>query len=250
MTTAVRVISLKDSVRRPAFHRPSQDLGLDWGFMDASTGLIDGIQFDPKLSLKHQGRRLVPAEVGCYCSHVNAWRELLANPALSQMIVLEDDVYADWTFFAQISGVDWSDIGIDYLKLLVKYPAKFRTVKWCYPFKDRHIVQYTSLALGAGAYLITRKAAERFERLFRTISRPIDIEMDRPWATGIPVTGIIPVSAIELSLPTSIRNRDQSCADRPQTLSYLAGRFIEHSRARSYPLFGPTVKIKDGAHAP
>jgi glycosyl transferase family 25 len=243
MRTAVRVISLENSPRRSSFHRPHENLGLDWAFLDASRDLVDGIQFDPELSYRHARRRLVAGEIGVYVSHMRAWQQMLADPSISQMIVLEDDVYADWEFLAQASRISWPGLGVDYLKFFPKYPAKFRRVSWSYPFRDRHLVQYTSLALGCGAYLLSRRAAARFEASFRTISRPIDVEMDRPWATGVPVMGIIPVAAIELSIPSEIPGREESDITPLQSCGYYAGRVIEHAKAGAYKLFGPATRL-------
>ncbi|OYV32902.1 MAG: hypothetical protein B7Z80_25590 [Rhodospirillales bacterium 20-64-7] len=236
MHTAIRVISLAHSPRRNSFHRPPEALGLDWSFMDASTGLIEGAAYDPALSYRHMSRQLAAGEIGCYCSHLRLWRELLAHPAARQLIVMEDDVYADWDFVAAFAEVDWSKAGIDYLKFFIKRPAKFRMVRWHYPIQDRHIVEYTTLALGAGAYLITRRAAERFERASRIISRPVDVVMDRPWATGIPVLTVFPYIAMELSLPSSLLAREQSDIPRLQRLDYLARRVIEVAKVKTYPL--------------
>jgi glycosyl transferase family 25 len=218
-------------------------LGLSWQFLDAATGLIDGVTYDPGLSLRHVKRQLVAGEIGCFCSHVQAWRELLGNPEIDQMIVLEDDVYADWTFLAEVSGFNWAQLGMNYMKFFPKYPAKFKVLKWSFPIQDRHLVQYTSLALGTGAYLITRWAAAQFERQFKTITRPIDLAMDRPWATGVPVTGIVPVAAVELALPSSILRREQPDRANLQVVRYYAGRVVEHTRAQVYAAVGPKVKV-------
>jgi glycosyl transferase family 25 len=234
MQTAVRVISLAHSARRDCFHRPAESLGLDWSFMDASTGLIDDVAYDPLLSYRHMSRQLATGEIGCYCSHVRLWRELLSSQA-TQLIVMEDDVYADWDFVAAYAEVDWSKAGIDYLKFFIKRPAAFRMVRWHYPMHDRHLVEYTSLALGTGAYLITRKAAERFERAARVISRPVDVQIDRAWATGIPVLSVFPYIAMELSLPSSLLARERSDISAMRRLDYLAHRVIEVARVKAYP---------------
>ena len=117
MTTAVRVISLLDSPRRHSFVQPPLKLGLDFSFIDGVTGVIDGVSVDDMLSYRHNGRLLVKGEVGCFCSHLLAWRQLLANAQLTQMIVLEDDVLADWLAVQQIANVDWGQHKITYMKL-------------------------------------------------------------------------------------------------------------------------------------
>ena len=243
MTTAIRVISLPESPRRDSFHRPPSDLGLDWRFVDASTGLTSGLDVGSRLSFKHSGRALVAGEIACYCSHVRTWSELLESDRYAQMIVIEDDVFVDWNFLNQVAKVRWSDIGVDYLKLYVKYPAKFRVLKWSYPIRDRHLVQYTSLALGANAYLLTRRAAETFSSSFKTISRPIDTQMDRPWSTGVPVVGIVPVGVVEQAIPSTISGREGSHENPMSKLHYYGGRLVEHARARLYSVAGRSVKL-------
>ena len=245
MRTAVKIISLSGSPRRTSFHAPPDRLAIDWSFIDASTSLGEGLRYDPATSYRHMSRQLAPAEIGCYTSHVRLWRELMSNPSTKQMIVMEDDVYADWGFLSVFGQVDWSALGIDYIKFFVKMPASFRTVRWHYPIYDRHLVQYTSLALGTGAYLVTQAAAARFEKISRIVSRPIDIMMDRPWATGVPVLGLVPFTAMELSLPSSISSRGSSDAGKLRRVNYLLGRVIERIRSKAYPVFTRTLKVAD-----
>jgi glycosyl transferase family 25 len=234
--TAIRIISLKDSNRREIFHQPSPSLGLDPQFVDASTGLIDDLSYDPARSYLNCRRELVRQEIGCYASHVSLWRELIGSTDVRQMLVLEDDVYVDWPIVAEICAIDWSVHKIDYLKLMSKYPAQFTVRHWSYPLRDRHIVRYRSLALGTGAYLISVAAATVLEKQSKVISRPIDVQMDRPWGTGLPVFGIVPAPVLEATLPSSIVGRDRGSESVLQRSRYFAGRIVEHSRAYAYRL--------------
>lgn len=242
--TIVRVISVPGSVRRDLFHRPPD--GVDWAFFDASTSLAEGFDYDVDTAWAHLKRGLAPAEIGCYCSHVRAWHAFLADPTADQILVVEDDVYVDWPVTLHLAALDWGAKNIDFIKFFGRYPAKWRIVEWQYPIWDRHVVQYTTRQYGAQLYLLTRKAAERFERQFRQISRPIDVEMERPWATGIPVTGIVPPTAVELSVPSSVMNRraDRN-PSRAEWARYYAGRVVEHLRAGAYRSIGRRVRIGD-----
>ncbi len=236
MSTAVRVISVVGSPRRSSFVQPPLELGFDFRFLNAATDVIDGVRVDEMLSYKHCGRRLLEGEIGCFCSHLLAWKELLADERLTQMIILEDDVLADWLAVRQIANVDWTGQGVSYLKLFWKYPAKFAVKKWSDPIKDRHLVQFTTLALGSNAYLITRQAAQSFVDAFSVISRPIDVEMDRPWSTGVPVFGSVPVCAIELVVQSTIKDREIGQNNLIPRWRYLRGRAIEHAWGNSYKL--------------
>ena len=233
MNTLIYVISIADSERRQSFHRPPSNVS--WQFLDASTDLIEGLQYSEQIAWNHMRRPLARPEIGVYGSHVRVWRELLAHPSATQVLVVEDDVYVDWPVTLRLAAMDWSSMGVDFLKFFGRYPAKSRVLKWHYPIRDRHLVRYTTQQLGAQIYLLTRHAAEQFERNFRRISRPIDVEMERPWATGIAVAGIIPPTALELSIPTSITDRvGKRKGTRAENVLYLAGRVVEHSRARLY----------------
>ncbi len=236
MNTAVRVISVIGSSRRKSFQQPPQELGIDCRFLDAAMDVIEGVEVDEMLCYKHCGRLLVKGEIGNFCSHVLAWQELLADKQLTQMIVLEDDVLADWLAVKQIANVDWSQHGITYMKLFWKYPANHVVKYWSYPIVDRHVVQFTNLALGANAYLITRQAAQCFVDAFRFISRPVDVEMDRPWSTGVSVFGMLPVCAIELAIPSTIKSREMVQNNIIPRWRYLRGRAIEHAWANSYKM--------------
>ena len=198
------------------------------------------------LSYKHTGRLLVKGEIGCFCSHLLAWRALLADEHLTQMIVIEDDVLADWLAIKQIANVDWSQHGVTYMKLFWKYPAKYKVKYWSYPIENRHLVQFNSLATGTNAYLITRQAAKFFLETFRVISRPIDLQMDRPWSTGVPVYGSVPICAIELVVETTIQHRDVPQHNIIPRWRYLRGRAMEHAWENSYKYtqFSPVSRAK------
>lgn len=241
--TAIKTIGLSGSSRRQHYFAPPDNLQLDWAFHDASTTLLAGLQIDEVLCQQANGRQLRPGEVGCYSSHVSIWRGLVENPDLAQIIVLEDDVIADWLVLSQLSTIDWSKLGIDYLKFHYKYPAKFRRVCWDYPIKDRHVVQLTSLALGTTGYLLTKSGARKLEQYCRVVRRPIDLEMDRAWSTKLPVFGLVPAPIIEMSSPTTILGREPLIDTSYRTLRYLAGRLLEHTREKTYPIVAPQVKI-------
>jgi len=242
VNTLIRVISIAENERRRSFHRPPE--GVNWAFLDASTDLIEGLEYDEDLAWAHMRRLLARPEIGVYGSHVRAWRELLAHPSATQILVVEDDVYVDWNVTLHLAALDWSSMGVDFLKFFGRYPAKSKILRWHYPIRDRHLVQYTTPMYGAQIYLLTRRAAEHFERNFRRISRPIDVEMERPWATGIAVAGIVPSTALELSIPSLITNRvGNRKGTRAEVARYLAGRVVEHARARLYRYAGARLKL-------
>lgn len=251
--TIIRTISLPGCSRRGIFGAPPESLGLDWEYLDASSTLLDGLDYDPALSRRHCKRSLHKAEIGCYSSHVQAWRMLLAHPHAVQMIVLEDDVAADWQMLAKIASYDWSALNVHYLKLSARAYPSARTLTRSHPqfhaarspFFPHHLLQFTGLALGTQAYLITRQAAARFSAHCQVISRPIDREIDRAWATGIPVIGFVPFPAMELSLPSIIGYHGLERTDLSplQMIGYYAARAVERARIILYRYFSVSPRI-------
>ncbi|MBV1837827.1 glycosyltransferase family 25 protein [Acetobacter estunensis] len=242
--TLIRVISIAGSVRRDTFHCPPT--GVEWEFFDASRGLEEGFEYNTDVTWAHIKRGLAPGEIGCYCSHVRAWRSFLSDPTADQILIVEDDVYVDWPVTLHLTEVDWASKGVHFLKFFGRFPARLHVAKWNYPIWDRHVVQYETQQFGTQIYLLTRHAAEVFVQNFQRISRPIDVEMERPWATGIPVAGIVPPTALELSVPSCVMNRH---ADRQATylemLRYYSNRVFERIRGGMYRTLGPRVKINE-----
>ncbi|MDE8346615.1 MAG: glycosyltransferase family 25 protein [Acidocella sp.] len=253
VTSFVRTISMAGDPRRATFVPPQAELGLDWAFMDASTDLLEGLRFDPDISRRHAKRLLTKSELGCYSSHVHAWRMLLAHPSASQMIVLEDDVMVDWPLLGKIAAYDWAGSNVHYLKLHARGypPARHLTTRhpeFIYehsPFYPHGLVHFTGLALGTQAYLITRKAAASFEAQARLVSRPIDRQMDRAWGTGIPVIGFVPFPAIEQSGPSTIgyAGMDKVTLTLPQRARYYIARATELLRIRLYHHFAASPRL-------
>ena len=64
---------------------------------------------------------------------------------------------------------------------------------------QRHLIEYVDRVFGGQAYALTRAGAERLIRHCRTVRRPIDDELDRSWAHGLPNLCIFPFPVIAQS---------------------------------------------------
>jgi len=196
-TAAVRVISLVAAdERRAGFTRFAEGSTIPWSFFDARTDIADPLRYDETVTRRAHGRTLTSGELGTYASHAAVWEWLLESK-LPQMIVFEDDVVADWPFIAQLAALDFSQMGIDYLRLFTKIPARFRKLR-C-PFIDRyhHLIRITSFALGTQAYLVTRAGAERLLKHATRIECPVDAYMDKYWQHGVPNLALYPFPVFE-----------------------------------------------------
>lgn len=226
---AIRVISLPGSDRRPRMAAQLDALGLPWSFFDARTTAPDALSYDPDRARIVRGRVLTKGELGCFASHWALWGELLADPEQDLLLVLEDDLLIDPVFFSRLDAAVTAMDGLDYLRLYAKVPAGLRKEG---PFLDRHIARFTGKAYGTQGYLLTRAGAERFRASIRRVERPIDDEMDRFWAHGVPIRAIFPFPVMEIAYGSTIEGTRRALeplrgADRAR---WLLGRALEKAR--------------------
>jgi glycosyl transferase family 25 len=150
------------------------------------------------------GRRWLPAEVGCYLSHVECAKRLLQTQA-EYALILEDDVaFGDGMMEAVERALDNDDCW-DILRLT--------TVNKGRRFPIRALGDGHSLAIcltrekGAGAYIINRKAAEWIANLL-PIRLAYDIAFDLEYLHGLKAAFIHPLVASQLTkAPTQIQTR-------------------------------------------
>jgi glycosyl transferase family 25 len=226
MNAQTLVISLPDAVdRRAAFTARARGAELAWSFFDARRELGPGLTYDPADAIVAKGRPLYPAELGCYASHFAAWTDFLESGA-SQLIVLEDDTIVDWTFLAKVARTDLQASGVGFLRLFAKRPCAFRRVRADFIEHLRYLIEFLDHAWGTQAYVITRAGAERLARHCRVVSRPIDIELDRSWAHGVPNLCVFPFPVVEEASPSSIGT------DRYERHEVPAGLVGRRRRAR------------------
>jgi len=216
----VRVISLTESGdRRARMAEQLEASGLTWGFFDAWRNPPAGLPYHPGRARIARGRVLTPGELGCFASHWALWRDFLANHDEDLLLALEDDLLLDPVFFRQLEGAALAMAGIDYLRLYAKVPAGIRKEG---PFLQRHVARFAGKAYGTQAYLLTRRGAARFRGSIRRVERPIDDEMDRFWAHGLPIRAVFPFPVMEVQYGSTIE-------DARRALEPLSP--VEHARS-------------------
>lgn len=103
-----------------------------------------------------------------------------------------------------MAEVDFAETGIDYLRLYYKSPVRYALVKENFLGLSRSIVELSDQAFGSQGYLITKAGAQILLDHCRTVTRPVDDEMDRSWAHGLPNLAIFPFPIIEESASSTI----------------------------------------------
>jgi glycosyl transferase family 25 len=257
-STKLLVISLPDATeRRAAFSARASGVGLDWGFLDARRGLGPDLTYDPDEAIVTKGRPLSPGELGCYTSHYAAWTTFLETAA-AQLVVFEDDTIVDWTFLEKLARIDLEASGIGFLRLFAMDPGPCRRVQANAVDFQRHLIEYVDRVFGGQAYALTRAGAERLVRHCRAVRRPIDDELDRSWAHGLPNLCIFPFPVIAQSgastigleryggyeIPARLRSRRRRA--RLAELARRAGRRAYGILPWTKPSVGP-LKMGSGA---
>lgn len=225
----VRCISLAGSDRRARMQEQLGAAPFDWAFFDACTAPPGDLPYDPERALARHGRRLTPGELGCFASHWALWDALIADPAHEVMLVLEDDLLINPVFFAAMEAVVEAARPYGYMRLYAKVPAGIRVEA---PFLDRHVARFSGRAYGTQAYLITRETARAWRKSIREIVRPIDDEMDRYWAHGIPTRAVFPFPVMEVAYGSTIeaKRREGDPLTKPERLRWEAAKGWEKAR--------------------
>ena len=233
--TRVAVISMTDATeRRARFAERAREADLAWEFFPAMTSLHPALRYSEEEAIVSKGRPLRAGELGCYSSHYAVWQQVQAGTD-DQWIVLEDDVIADWAFLHKLARIDFAAVGIDYLRLYYKWPSRYRVLQTNFIEHARSLVRLSGTAYGTQAYLITRAGAARLLDHCRIVKRPIDDEMDRSWAHGLPNLALFPFPVIEESSQTTIGNARFEGFDVPEHLKLrrLFSRKLERWRLRA-----------------
>ena len=231
---AIRVISLAESDRRPRMAAQLDPLGLDWRFFDACTALPPVLSYSPERARIVRGRKLTKGELGCFASHWSLWRWLMDSPAHDWLLVLEDDLLIDPVFFADLHRVVGALGSLPYLRLYAKVPFEMRREG---SFLERHIARFGGYAYGTQGYFINKQGADRFLRSITRVERPIDDEMDRYWAHGVPIRAIFPFPIIEVQYGSTIENTRRDLeplhgADRARRLAIRASEKLRRRLAK------------------
>lgn len=234
----VLLINLPRSVeRRARMEERLTELGLAYELLPA----VDGrAQWDELLSSvnvdafqRHVGRDVLPGEVGCYHSHLQAWRRFLASEAQA-LLVLEDDMVFHADFLDALRTALRGQAHWDMLKL-----AKIRAKQ---PVCQGHLGAYRlnaylGAATGFGAYLVQRETAKRLLPALLPIRAPIDRELERVQAYDLRHFGLEPFPSHPQDEGQSTITGQHFSAVKRYPLSRRWTKYAEQSRNLLLRLF-------------
>jgi glycosyl transferase family 25 len=188
------VINLDRAVeRRARITKQLLDVGLPWTRLPAidarhlSEAQLAALD-TPAFHRKH-GMATLLGELGCYLSHLEAMRVFLASGA-SYALILEDDVMTGPALPAVLNA-------------LIEHPGRWDMVKLSAvhsgtPVPVLRLTETHSLSVmlsrctGSSAYLINRRAAQRYLAGLLPMSLPYDHAFDRGWSLGLKLRLVTP----------------------------------------------------------
>lgn len=142
------------------------------------------------------GRRIIPAEVGCYLSHIECAKQLLASDADYGLIV-EDDVtfspdFVEAIDLACVQGRHW-----DILRLTTvnrEGGVTFRKLS-----ASRSLAVALTRKKGSGAYIVNRRAAAWMVDALIPMRLSYDIAYDLEYLSGLRACWVLPQPASQLN---------------------------------------------------
>ena len=159
------------------------------------------VLYSATLNQQQYYKPLVNGEKGCYASHLEAWRQLLASEAPA-MVVLEDDVVLDDSFEAVIEALAESDKDWDMVKLMGRFGAeKIRSKKPLTPAHD--LISYQRVPSMTAGYVVSRAGARKLLESRVPFGRPIDVDLRFWWENDLKILGVQP-PAIRLDVTSEV----------------------------------------------
>jgi len=148
------------------------------------------INYDPKLNAKKYRRELPCGEIGCYMSHIKAWKTIIERK-LQCAIVLEDDITIEKEFKMFVERLASSTGDFDIVKFFCS--KKNPNIVSSFPIGPSHqLCRFRKVLSGNQGQLITYNGAKKLLATYERFGRPVDVDIQHWWESGINVLGVFP----------------------------------------------------------
>jgi glycosyl transferase family 25 len=189
------VINLADNTRRMENSaRQLDQAGVPWHRIDGVNGWqlsADEINrvYDSERNARHAKHQLVPPEIGCYLSHIAAWRAVADGDAEGGFI-FEDDFATDDTLADKLRLLSEPQTDWDMVKLFSFDPAqRMLSETPLGPYRLGIPYRVPTCLIGYG---LTKSAARHLADRALPFFRPVDEDQKFVWETGLRVGLILP----------------------------------------------------------
>jgi len=134
-------------------------------------------------------KHMTKGELGCYLSHVCAWQKIV-DEQLDFAVILEDDILLQENIQRGLEAIKYIQQPWDIIKL-AEAPTKRKVVHQI-PAGDFLLVTYNKVPSRTCAQVVSFSGAKKLLATSININRPIDIELQYWWESGLNVFGLKP----------------------------------------------------------
>ena len=189
--------------------------------------------YSARLNVRSYFRPMLPGEMGCYASHIAAWRRLLASSAPA-LVVMEDDVEPGPDFAAVVNAIAALPAGWDMVKLIGRAqerPATRQPLVGAF-----ELVSYRRVPSLTAGYVISRRGAEKLLTTRVPFGRPIDEDLRHWWESDLVMRGVLPAAIADADTGSTssigVRQRQTRLALRFRKFLFKCRYNIRNSVAR------------------
>lgn len=211
-------------------------------------GGAEALGYDPALNRRQHHMPLRPGEIGCYASHLAAWRRLVASGARA-LAVFEDDVEIDPGLAAVLAAIERLPIDWDMVKL---YGRDQERIAWRRPLAGAvELIGYRRAPSHTCAYVVSRPGAQKLLATRARFGRPVDLDLRRWWENDLRLFGVwpYPVRRAPQSRASSIDDGRRGCTDLRMRLRKI-GLQLQYSLANAHAVWRQQPDLGARAGAP
>lgn len=231
------VISLTSATeRRHAAAKQLQQLDLDFEFLDAITGsnALSGNYFKDFRQdefLLNTGRLITYAEVGCFASHREVWKQCVELN--ESVLIMEDDFSLADDFVDALQVAERCVDHYGFLRLQPDENGRKRNVETINGFA---VSRFTKAPMALLCYCISPPAARKFVAATDIFDASVDIFVKKFWKHGQPLYALTPytVHVSALSEDTSLVGRIKARKPLSVAMHRFGRKLIEHVRRMTY----------------
>lgn len=144
----------------------------------------------PELNKKNYRRPLGLGEIGCYISHIKAWKAII-DRGLSCALILEDDIVIDESLGQLIKTMSKFSDSFDIVKLYSKNnePKLIESIRLG---EGHQLCRFKKIPIGNQGQLVTFSGAKNLINTYGKFGRPVDEDIQHWWEANINVLGFLP----------------------------------------------------------
>lgn len=177
-------------------------------------------------------RQWLPGEVGCFLSHFEAWRRIAAGEE-AWGAVFEDDLRVSPDLATLLESTGWIPEDADVLKLDANRSMRLAGRRQIPGLPGRHLYRAIGGTFGAGAYILSRSAAEGLLATPPQTHTSVDVFLFKPKKSSVANTlrryQVVPAVCVQDGLP---EGREGTMKSQIRDVVVLGRGY----RSRSHPL--------------